>query len=371
MSWKAEDSPLIESPQPPRGPLPLNPLHRGLTMQNSIRMEPRIVKEKERLSLAPAKKCVSRSREKQEKKERDPRPRGHPLIDITYQQPAVNRRDTVAGTLQMTYNNDMRKRKKKPNLNEVDPNTGEVLDYTPELEYQPDDPLDKWGEKASSLLRDITYESCGRFWRRKRTTILRLADHVLLGKTKVSALSGPDTCATVSYYRWIRTDPIFTAAHDYIIGPLQSYNHVGAGKLETGVAQIRREQYLDEAETLGISSITEARAMLRIASAEAVATLREALASSDIRKHPQWRERVMAATAILDRADAATANRQPAALTQIDQAILMIYNEQAAPPPNGDDTADDVIDGVITDDKTAAIQHDMHDDTHHKAVRYD
>ena len=125
--------------------------------------------------------------------------------------------------------------------------------------------------------------------------------------------------------------------------------------------QAHRDVGMLEAESIAIDALAEARTMLRIASAEAVATLREALASADIRKHPQWRERIMAATAILDRADADTASRQPAALKQINQAILMIYNEGVDNAPAVVSASDAIIDGVVTHEQTAnGEQHDMH-----------
>lgn len=252
-----------------------------------------------------------------------------------------------------------------PDIANVDPNTGEMLDYEPDLEFLPDDPMDKWGDEAKAMLSAITYESCGRYWRKKRLTLLALADAALLGKPKNTVWQLPDTCTYVSYYRWIAHDPIFTAANDLLIGPVTKGANSSPSR---GIVQAHRDVSILEAESIAIDALAEARTMLRIASAEAVATLREALASADIRRHPQWRERIMAATAILDRADADTASRQPAALTQINQAIMMIYQEATGEPPAVVSDSDTIIEGVVTHEQAATgEQHDMHKDRHDAA----
>ncbi len=244
-------------------------------------------------------------------------------------------------------------------LENIDPNTGEVMNFEPELEHEPDDPMDKWGERVKEMLAGMTYKTCGRYWQKKRFTLVALADAVLMGKPKNTVWLLPQACTYVSYYRWMASDPLFAAANDYMIGPI---NPKGANATPSrGIAHDQRDTNMLEAEDAAISALSEARTMLRIASAEAVATLREALVSADIRGHAQWRERIMAATAILDRADADTASRQPAALNQINNAIMMIYNEgerTTADVITAD--LDDVIEGVISESAATGKQHDMH-----------
>jgi hypothetical protein len=238
------------------------------------------------------------------------------------------------------------------NLSNIDPNTGEIVDYqAPDdlaLEHAPEDPLDKWGEYARTLLEAIDYEASGRWWRKKRATLLHLADAAYLGRTKTSVFKLFETGSVTAYYKWLNNDSAFREAHDHLVGPIANGKQLSeqAADNGTGIAHQQREVMLDEHESVALSALIEAKGLLRMHSADAVRTLVDALHSADIRQHPQWRERIMAANAILDRGDSETASRAQPALQQINQAIMMIYNEGGDDEGTADEEAD-VIEGDI------------------------
>lgn len=152
--------------------------------------------------------------------------------------------------------------------------------------------LDNWGEQAGVLLRQITGQHC----RRKRATLLALADGAYAGTSLNEALTGPETGSKTAHYKWLRNDPDYAAAYMHLVG------HDDA----PGLALRQRQAELDAIEAAAVAAVTEARRTLRLASLDAVRALRDALqatvvfqgADTDAADH---RARVAASKEILDR----------------------------------------------------------------------
>ena len=186
----------------------------------------------------------------------------------------------------------------------VDQETGEIV-------LSPDTDDEKWGSTAADLLAAITE---GPHYRKKRRTILLLADAAYLNHAMTSVWKVPDAASSVAHYKWLSNDAEYAAAYSFIVGTA----------VDPGLSRTKREDELDEEELLAVGSLLEARTKLRLFAAKAVNTLGAALDAVD-RYGPQWRERIQAANSILDRADADTASRTAAPTTQIDKAIMTIY----------------------------------------------
>ena len=186
----------------------------------------------------------------------------------------------------------------------IDQETGEIM-------LSPETNDEKWGDSAASLIADITE---GPHYRKKRRTILLLADAAYLNNSMTTVWKVPDAASSVALYKWLNNVAQYAAAYDFIVGTA----------VEPGLSRTKREDELDEEELLAVGSLLEARTKLRMYAAKAVDTLGMALDAVD-RYGPQWRERIQAANSILDRADADTATRTAAPTTQIDKAIMTIY----------------------------------------------
>jgi hypothetical protein len=204
-----------------------------------------------------------------------------------------------------------------------------------QLANQPD--LDVWGNDAATLLQAVT---AGIHYVKKRRTLIALADAAYNNTSQANVFRDKQFASKVAHYKWRANDPDYETAYLYLVGDLS----------DPGVARISREQELDEDEHVAISALAEARTKLRIASAEAVDTLVDALGATNRFDNPMWHQRILAASAILDRADAETAARSAPALMAVDKAIMTIYSDttpsihnqqsglQDDPPPNQEGT---------------------------------
>lgn len=231
-------------------------------------------------------------------------------------------------------------------MRKIDPDTGEILfddsaeaqdpapsaDEASQAITADSDPppgyLDEWGEESWALIQAIEE---GPHYRKKRTTILRLAEAAYLNVPQKAVFSRPDCAARTSHYKWRKTDPAYEEAYLFLVGDAT----------EPGLAKQLREAELDEDEVNAISSLQEARTRLRLASRDAVEVLVDAL-DAFVGGKPQWRERIMAANSILDRADTETAVRRGPSIAIVDQAIMQVYGDSRKPGlPAGDyDEAD-------------------------------
>ena len=212
-------------------------------------------------------------------------------------------------------------------ITEIDPDSGEVLSYeaSPEaldlaaemaLEATIDPVTDQWGELATELLANITD---GPHFRKKRRTLLKLAEASYLNIPMSTVFLQPDTCSKMAHYKWRDVDPDYENAYAYLIGDPQS----------PGIAKITREQELDEDEALAISALVQARTTLRLGTAAAANTLMNALDASDRTQTPLWRERIVAANSILAYADNQAGGTTGPNVTLIEQAIMVTYADPA------------------------------------------
>lgn len=187
----------------------------------------------------------------------------------------------------------------------------------------------QWEEAAQELLDAITD---GQHYRKKRRTIIALADAAYGNRSQASVFTLASCASKVAHYKWRENDPAYEAAYQFLIGDVA----------KPGLARKQRELEIDEQEQLAISALAEARATLRIHSAEAAHTLVEAL-SARTSHGPKWHERISAANSILDRSDQETASRAAPPIAIIDNAIMKVYsdedkvNEQASLPANTND----------------------------------
>lgn len=223
--------------------------------------------------------------------------------------------------------------------------TNEVMDaldgMNPELTW-----ASEWGETTHAMLSMIT----GRHYRKKRATLLHLADAAMLNLAQATVYRKHDCASKVAHYKWRKQDPAYEAAYAYLVGSHE----------QPGLSRDARAQELDEDEKRGVLALEEARISLRVASADAVAMLIEALQAS-YKTGPAWRERIQAAQAILDRADSVTAQKGSLEITTVERAIIQVYGDasiqsaglEAAGLPAGEasqdsvSSHDNVIDGVL------------------------
>ena len=227
------------------------------------------------------------------------------------------------------------------------------LDPSPadsELEDLPADTIttttaNQWGDEAASLLANIIG---GRHFRKKRLTLLLMADAALYNRPLTSVMDMSEAGSRITHYKWRKVDPAYEAAYMFLVG-----DHAAPGQ-----ARILRERNLDADELRAISSLAEARTQLKLASADAVQTLIESLDASN-KWGPKWHERILAANSILDRADSETAVRSAPALALVDAAIMNVYG---APP--ADDASIVITDGQasLLDDQRQPTTSESSDD---------
>lgn len=235
---------------------------------------------------------------------------------------------------------------------QLDPDTGEILpDSPPTSSFA----LSNWGEEAIAMLHAV---DTGRHYRKKRTTLLRLAEATYLNRSQASVFRDSHTtgvASRVAHYKWRNTDQQYEACYQYLVGDPST----------PGVAKLAREQELDEDEGLAISALVEARTRLQLATAEAVKTLVAALSAKD-RYGPLWRERIVAANSILERSDD-TAGRSGVGrqVTLVDKAILTVYNmtqntgpDSIMPALPSGNLANDANQGTTLDPESQGITHD-------------
>ena len=238
-------------------------------------------------------------------------------------------------------------------MSNVDPETGEVLDYVDDAAVVPEFELDQWGEEALLLIQAVVI---GPHCRKKRRTLLKLAEAAYLNVSQAAVFRLGDCSSKVAHYKWRKEDEAYEEAYLYLIGDA----------LNPGLARLHREHELDEDEALAISSLVEARTRLRLASADAVRTLVDALDATD-RFGALWRERIVAANSILDRADAETAARQAPAVSLVDKAIMTVYApahvDQQAGLPSGA-PAEEANQPPAEDSIIPSSYHSDDDDTH-------
>lgn len=172
-----------------------------------------------------------------------------------------------------------------------------------------------WGDDAQRALAAV---NDGPHYRKKRLTLLLMADATLRNRPLADVFQLPEAASAPAHYRWRKTDPDYEHAYMFLVGD----------PAMPGRARIQREKNLDDDELRAISALAEARTKLRLASADAVDTLVDAL-DAENKWGPKWHERILAANSILDRADSDTAARQAPALALVDAAIMNIYGHAA------------------------------------------
>jgi hypothetical protein len=175
--------------------------------------------------------------------------------------------------------------------------------------------VDGWGDQVDDLLAGIT----GRHHRKKRHTLLKLAEATYLNQSQASVFKLQSCASKVAHYKWRQVDPAYEEAYLFMIGDED----------RPGLARVAREEELDALERQAVSAISQARTELRIATADAATALRDALSARD-RFGPDWSIRVKAATAILDRADDETAQRSAVNVTTVEDAIAKVYGQAGA-----------------------------------------
>lgn len=242
---------------------------------------------------------------------------------------------------------------------EIDPETGEVVGYDhsdeasdpAELIPYTDPIVDQWGEEAQELLAAVTE---GIHFRKKRRTLLKLAEATYINVAQATVFKMPDCASKVAHYKWRDVDPDYEAAYLYLVGDPHT----------PGIAKLTREAELDEDEALAVSALVQARTTLRLGSADAAATLMNALDASDRFGTPLWRERIVAANAVLGYTDNDTGAAAGPSVTLIDKAIMVAYPVSDGMPSSTPDgpTADDeagVVEGEYTEEQTPADDSDM------------
>lgn len=198
----------------------------------------------------------------------------------------------------------------------VNPETGEILPNTEVLDLEEHPELGRWGDIARDALVKVTD---GPHYRKKRATILKLAEHAFENLPQHLVWTMPHCASRQAHYKWLKNDENYAAAYHIIVGTVT----------DPGLARLQRAEIIDEAEDLAITALADARAQLRVATSAAVQTLIDGLSASN-RYGPKWHERIMAANSILDRADPETAAQQAPAQAIIDKAIMHVYG--VAPP---------------------------------------
>jgi len=173
------------------------------------------------------------------------------------------------------------------------------------------DPPSQWEELASHLLVNIVD---GQHYRKKRHTILALAEAAYLNVSQATVYRLPGCASKVAHYKWRDNDPAYEEAYQFLVGDAAM----------PGQARQLREQEIDEQELLAISALAEAKNVLRMAAADAAYMLTEAL-HAETSHGPKWHERISAANSILDRSDQETATKVAPAISIIDAAIMKVY----------------------------------------------
>lgn len=222
------------------------------------------------------------------------------------------------------------------------------------LQATTDNQLSQWEELASDLLANIVD---GEHYRKKRHTILALAEAAYLNVSQATVYRLPGCASKVAHYKWRDNDPAYEAAYQFLVGDAAM----------PGQARQLREQEIDEQELLAISSLAEAKNVLRMAAAEAAYTLTEAL-QAKTSHGPKWHERITAANSILDRSDAETATKVAPAISVIDAAIMKVYADdpmdaiQQAGLPKNEHPAKKVTDSENEKGKSHPHNHDHDED---------
>lgn len=179
----------------------------------------------------------------------------------------------------------------------------------------PVDTANQWGEDAMQLVNDIVD---GPHFRKKRHTLLLLTEATYHNQSQAEVFKLVSCASKVAHYKWRDVDPAYEAAYQFLIG----------NTALPGIARLRREHELDEAEQRAIGALAEARATLRLSASEAAYTLQDALKAENA-YGPKWHERISAANSILDRSDKETARQPAPSLSLIDQAIMSIYGRES------------------------------------------
>lgn len=144
-----------------------------------------------------------------------------------------------------------------------------------------------WGEEAVALLEAITTGE----YRKKRRTLLALAHAAHSGTSfgKVFALNSSYTGSrTVHYEKWMRDDPAYRQAFEYLCGT----------RVTPGLALRKRDAEFAEEELAALAALERSRLKLQFLSEVAVDTLESAMGAADA----AWGDRVRAAKEVLDRA---------------------------------------------------------------------
>lgn len=190
---------------------------------------------------------------------------------------------------------------------------------TPSLQASTDDEQSQWGEEAQRMLENIVD---GQHYRKKRRTILALAEAAYINVSQATVFRMPGCASKVAHYKWRENDPDYEAAYQFLVGD----------PALPGLARQQREQEIDEQESLAISALAEAKNVIRMAAADAAYTLTEAL-QAKTSHGPKWHERIQAANSILDRSDAETATKVAPAINVIDNAIMKVYADDDIDAP--------------------------------------
>lgn len=204
-----------------------------------------------------------------------------------------------------------------------------------------------WGAEAIALLDEIKNPHA----RRKRSTLIALADAVLDGQPFARVWERRDCASDNAHYRWLTSDPAYKLA----------YNHLVGDPSAPGLARQQYEAMTDQMEADAVTAVARARHGIRINSEEAVMALVKALEANrplvidgEVRDYPDTTNRVAAAKALLDRLpETAPASKQditsggeklPAtfAIAGIDSILAKIYGEEG---DDTDDSTDETADG--------------------------
>ena len=221
------------------------------------------------------------------------------------------------------------------------------------LQATTDNQLSQWEELAHDLLANIVD---GQHYRKKRHTILALAEAAYINVSQATVYRLPGCASKVAHYKWRDNDPAYEAAYQFLVGDAAM----------PGQARQLREQEIDEQELLAISSLAEAKNVLRMAAADAAYTLTDAL-QAKTSHGPKWHERITAANSILDRSDAETATKVAPAISVIDAAIMKVYADepihaQQAGLPADQPPSKEVANAETEKDKSHANNHEQHED---------
>lgn len=148
------------------------------------------------------------------------------------------------------------------------------------------DVVTTWGEEAQRLLAAITTGE----YRKKRRTLLALAHAAYAGVaySKVFALDSAYTGSrTVHYEKWLRDDPAYRAAFEYLCRRGE----------RLGLALLRRDTEFADEEMEALAALERSRQRLALLSERAVDTLEAAMQAEDA----DWNARIRAAKEVLDR----------------------------------------------------------------------